>query len=277
MQYKRLYISADIEGVTGVVTSEQANKTGFEFQLAREWMTNEVNAVCEAAFEAGIEEIVVSDSHGTGQNLLLDQLPKSGVQVVRSWPRPLGMMEGIDQHFDGAVLLGYHTSANHERGLLAHTFSGVIRDIRLNGNSASESVVSAAIASHFNVPVILATGDDAYTEHVEDVFDDIEVATVKWAYSSTSARTLLPHQGCALIAEKTTAALKRLQDFKPYQINTPIKVEVDFIKRKPVETLCYLPELERISATALAFEADDMVEVSRILKGLYTCGGALLK
>ena len=66
---QRLYISADIEGVAGVVTNEQTTIAGFEYQQAREWMTAEVNAACAAAFAHGIDEIVVSDSHGQGQNL----------------------------------------------------------------------------------------------------------------------------------------------------------------------------------------------------------------
>ena len=105
MNYKRLYISSDIEGVAAVASSEQTGVSGFEYQRAREWMTNEVLAACESAFECGIEEIVISDSHGNAQNLLPDLLPDK-VQLVRGWPRPLGMMEGIDQgEFDAAYYL----------------------------------------------------------------------------------------------------------------------------------------------------------------------------
>ena len=85
---KSLYISADIEGIAGVVNVNQCIPGQFEFEQAREWMTAEVVAACDAAFASGIDEIVVSDSHGNGQNLLLDKMPEN-VQVVRSWPRPL--------------------------------------------------------------------------------------------------------------------------------------------------------------------------------------------
>lgn len=105
----KLYISADMEGVVGVVTGDQLGPSGFEYQRFREFMTQEVNTAIEAAFEAGATEIVVSDSHGNGENLLLERLP-ANVVVVRSWPRPLSMMEGIDASFDGAIFLGYHTS-----------------------------------------------------------------------------------------------------------------------------------------------------------------------
>lgn len=276
MQHKRLYISADIEGVAGVVTQQQTTITGFEFQQAREWMTNEVLAVCEAAFESGVKEIVVSDSHGSGQNLLLNTFPR-GVQIVRSWPRPLGMMEGIDHgKFDAAVLLGYHTGASDMRGVLAHTLSSrAFRDISFNGSSVSETIISAAIASHFCVPIIMASGDDAYTEHAQSVFKDVEVATVKWVCSATSARTLMPSESCQLIKRKTLLALKRIEYFSPYEITFPIRVDVDFSNSRVAELMAYLPMFERTTATNIQFEGKNMILISRILKFLSQCGGAM--
>jgi len=101
----KIYISADMEGVVGAVTAEQLGPTGFEYQRFREFMTQEVNAAIEAAFEAGATEIVVSDSHGNGQNLLIEKLPKN-ILLVRAFPRPLMMMQGIDATFAGVIFLG---------------------------------------------------------------------------------------------------------------------------------------------------------------------------
>jgi D-amino peptidase len=272
MLHNRLYISADIEGVAGVVSREQAVPEGFEYQQAREWMTNEVLAACEAAFECGIKEIVISDSHGNGQNLLLDKLPPN-VQLVRSWPRPLCMMEGIEQgQFDGVLLLGYHPGATDLRGVLSHTLSGVgIKEMKLNGKTASETVISAATAAHFNVPVIMVSGDDAYAEHARSVLD-VETATVKWACSTTSTRTLLPQSACELIRQSVKQALDRLDDFKPYAIETPVVVDIDCVRRKASELLAYLPMFKRTSATAIQFEGKDMIEVSQVLMFLIACG-----
>jgi D-amino peptidase len=273
MLHNRLYISADIEGVAGVVSREQIIPEGFEYQQAREWMTNEVIAACEAAFECGIKEIIISDSHGNGQNLLLDKLPPN-VQLVRSWPRPLCMMEGIEQgQFDGALLLGYHPGATDPRGVLSHTLSGAgIKEVKLNGKIASETVISAATAAHFNVPVIMVSGDDAYAEHAHSVVGDVETATVKWACSTTSTRTLLPQNACELISQSVKQALGRLDDFKPYAIETPVVVDVDCTSRKASELLAYLPMFKRTSATGIQFESKDMIEVSQALMFLIACG-----
>src|SRR5688500_19697532 len=149
----KIYISADMEGVVGVVTSEQLGPRGFEYARFREFMTQEVNAAIEAAFEAGATEIVVSDSHGNGQNLLIEKLPKN-ILLVRSWPRPLLMMQGIDETFAGAIFLGYHTGTTNPTGVRAHTMSSArLADVRLKGVSVSGAGFNAAIAGDFNVPV----------------------------------------------------------------------------------------------------------------------------
>ena len=105
-----------MEGLTGVVTGEQLGPSGFEYDRFRQIMTDEVNATIEAAREAGATEFLVSDSHGNGQNLLIEQLPED-VMIVRSWPRELGMMHGIDESFDGVIFIGYHASTSNSAGV----------------------------------------------------------------------------------------------------------------------------------------------------------------
>ncbi|MGH7480895.1 MAG: M55 family metallopeptidase, partial [Longimicrobiales bacterium] len=117
-----VFISADMEGVAGAVTGEQLGPGGFEYQRFREFMTAEVLAAIEAARSAGATEILVADAHGNGQNLLIERLPND-IEIVRSWPRPLMMMQGIDSTFDAAIFLGYHASTTNPEGVRAHTMS----------------------------------------------------------------------------------------------------------------------------------------------------------
>jgi D-amino peptidase len=135
----KLYISVDMEGVVGVVSGDHLGPGGFEYQQAREWTTREVLAAIEAARDEGVTEILISDSHGNGENLLIDMLPED-VVVVRSWPRPLEMMEGIDSTFDAAIFIGYHAGTTNPDGVRAHTISsGRLADVRLNGVSMMEA------------------------------------------------------------------------------------------------------------------------------------------
>jgi D-amino peptidase len=156
----KVYISADLEGVAGAVTPEQLGPEGFEYSRFREHMTAEVLAAIEGARAAGATEILVSDSHGNGQNLLLDRFPEE-VTIIRSWPRPLMMMAGIDSSFDAAIFIGYHAATTTPAGVRAHTLSSArLAAVELNGKPMSEAGLNAAIAGHFGVPVVMISGDD---------------------------------------------------------------------------------------------------------------------
>jgi D-amino peptidase len=271
----KIYISADMEGITGVVTDEQLGPAGFEYQRFREFMTAEVNAAIEAAFTAGATEILVSDSHGNGQNLLIEKLPKN-VQIVRSWPRPLMMMQGIDETFDGVICIGYHSSTTNPEGVRAHTMSSAtLADVRLNGVSVPEAGINAAIAGHFNVPIIMISGDDAVAKEVTALLGNIEAAIVKWAYGFHSAKTMTPAAGIDLIREKVKKTVGRIKEFKSYKLKTPIEVEVRFKNYRPAEVLAYLPNVQRMDAHSIKFIGKDMIEASKFLEFVITYNPAL--
>ena len=262
----KVYISADMDGIAGVVSPYKLGPTGFEYQRFREFMTQEVAAACEAAFAAGATEIVVADAHGNGQNLLIEKLPAQ-VTVVRAWPRPLMMMQGIDESFAGAIFLGYHTGTTNTSGVRAHTISSArLTDIQLNGRSMPEAGINAAIAGHFNVPVIMVSGDDAAVAETQALVGDVERAVVKWASGFHSARTLTPSVAQALIRDKVTRAVKRLRDFKPYKLQTPVRLDIRFKNYRPAEVLSYLPIVERTDAHAVRFQGRDMIEVSKFIE-----------
>jgi len=262
----KIYISADMEGVVGVVTADQLGPQGFEYNRFREFMTEEVKAAVEAAFEAGATEIVVSDSHGNGENLLIEKLPKN-LTIVRSWPRPLMMMEGIDETFDGVIFIGYHASTNNPAGVRAHTISSArLADVRLNGTSMPEAGINAAIAGHFNVPVIMISGDDVIVKEATDLLGNIEGATVKWAVSFHAAKTLTPEMAYALIREKIKKAIARIKEFKPYKIKEPVTLDVRFKAYRPSELLAYLPIVQRTDSHSIRFVGKDIVEVSKFLE-----------
>jgi D-amino peptidase len=262
----KVYISADMEGVAGVVTGEQLGPQGFEYPRFREFMTNEVLAAIEGARAAGATEILVSDSHGNGQNLLIEKFPKD-VQIVRAWPRPLMMMEGIDATFDAVLFVGYHTSTTNPEGVRAHTMSSAnFADIRLNGISVPEAGLNAAIAGHFGVPVALITGDAAIVKEARALLGDVEGAIVKWPLGFHSARTVTPDASCELIKEKARSAVARTGVFKPYRLKTPVELELRFKNYRPAEVLAYLPNVERADAHTIRFRGKDILEVARFLE-----------
>jgi D-amino peptidase len=266
----KIYISADMEGVVGVVTGEQLGPQGFEYTRFREFMTQEVNAAIEAAFEAGAAEIVISDSHGNGQNLLIEKLPKN-VLLVRAWPRPLMMMQGIDETFAGVIFIGYHTGTTNPQGVRAHTISSArLADVRLNNLAMSEAGINAAIAGHFNVPVIMVSGDEAVVKETTALLGNVEGAVVKWASGFHSAKTLMPEAAYQLIRHKVKTAMGRIKEFKPYKVSTPVRLDVRFKNYRPSEVLSYLPIVERTDAHSIRFTGKDMVDVSKFLEFIVT-------
>lgn len=269
-QNLKIYISSDMEGVVGVVTNEQLGPQGFEYARFREFMTQEVKAAIEGAFAGGATGVVVGDSHGNGQNLLIEKLP-ANVLVVRSWPRPLGMMQGIDETFAGAIFLGYHTATTNLDGVRAHTLSSArLTDVRLKGVSVSEAGINAAIAGHFNVPVIMVSGDDAVVKETTALLGNIEGAVVKWASGFHSAKTMTPDASYALIRETARKAVSRIREFKPYKLNGPIELDVRFKNYRPSEVLSYLSIVQRTDAHSIRFVAKDILEVSKFLTFINT-------
>ena len=261
----KIYISADMEGVVGAVTGEQLGPGGFEYEKFRQFMTNEVNAAIDAARAAGATEFVVSDSHGNGQNLLIDQLPVD-VTVIRSWPREHSMMAGIDETFDGVIFIGYHASTNNTRGVRAHTMSSAnITSVRLNGMTMTEGSINAAIAGHFGVPVIMVSGGDIAVAENQVIIGDIEGAVVKWASGFHSARTLTPEAGYEVIRTRTKSAIDRIADFRPYVLETPIELELSLKHYQPVELLAYLSNVEKVNSHTIRFVGEDITEVTNFL------------
>jgi len=263
---KKIYISADLEGVVGAVTGEQLGPGGFEYNRFREFMTAEVNAAITAARAAGATEILVADSHGNGQNLLIEKLPKD-VKLIRSWPRPLGMMEGIDSSFDGVIFTGYHASTDNTEGVRAHTFSSArLTSVKINGKVMTEGSWNAAVAGEFGVPVIMIAGDDAAVNEVKALIGNAEGAIVKESISFHSAKSLHPEAAYDLIAEKTSYAVKNIKKYKPYKIKGPLTVSVSFKHYQPSQILSYLKMFKRTNSHTIEFKAKDMIEASHIMR-----------
>lgn len=262
----KVHISVDMEGIAGVVTGDQIGPQGFEYGRFRDFMTKEALAAVAAAKEAGATEIVVADAHGNGENLLVEQFP-ADVKIVRSWPRKLQMMGGLDQSFDAAVFIGYHASTTNPTGVRAHTFSSAtLTKVTLNGVEMSEGSWNAAIAGHFNVPIVMASGDDAAIAEIKKLVGNLEGVESKKSLGFHSALTLTPQAVQALIGPAVKAGLSRRATLTPYKPAGPIVVEVTFKHYLPAEVLAYLPMFERASAHSVRFRAKDMVEAASVME-----------
>ena len=266
----KIYISADMEGIAGVASADQLSPASFEYQRAREWMTAEVLAAIQGAREAGATEFVVSDSHGNGESLLIDRFPSDvPVNIVRSFPRPLGMMEGIDSSFAAVIFVGYHASTSSLTGVRAHTISSaLLTRIALNGVAQSEAGINAAIAAQFGIPVVMITGDDQIVAETKQRLGNLEGVAVKRAIGFHSTSTLTPEVAQAQIRQRARVAVQRRAEMKAYAVTRPVTLDVSMKNYRPVELLGYLPNVQRIDSHTVRFIGKDMIEVSKFLEFL---------
>jgi len=263
---RKIFISVDMEGITGVVQPAQLDPDGFEYQRAREWMTGEVNAAITGIRAAGPAEIVVCDSHGNGQSVLIDKLPDD-VRIVRGFPRPLEMLQGIDASFAAAMFIGYHGSEWMAGAVRSHTISSArLLGIRLNGMEVSEGIFNAALAGHFGVPVALISGDRLAVTQLQKVVPAAEGAVVKEPYGYHSAMTVTPARGQALIRDAAQRAMTKLGSLQAYRITAPIALEVGFKLTIDAERAAYVPGLERADAHNVKGSFRDLVEISKLLQ-----------
>lgn len=260
-----ILIVADMEGVTGVVTGDQLGPGGFEYERFRRFMTEEVLAAMAGARAAGAGRILVADSHGNGENLLIEMLPDDA-RVIRSWPRPLGMLEGVDQDIDGVLFVGFHAGTTNPDGVRAHTNSSAnLTDLQIGGTSVPEAVWGAAIAGQYGVPVLMLAGDDAIAAEALAALPHLQTAVVKRAISFHAADSLTPAAGQALIRETAERAVRNRAAAPPYRVAGPVEVTVRFKHYQPSQLLALLPMFERPDAHAIRYRAADMREASMIL------------
>lgn len=261
----KVYISVDMEGIAGVVTADQLGPEGFEYERFRHFMTNETLAAVRAAKAAGATDILIADSHGNGESLLIEEFPRD-VRIIRSWPRHGGMMAGLDSTFSAAMMIGYHASASSTAGVRAHTISSAtFTRVAINGQDISEGALGAAQAGAMGVPVVFMSGDDVATRELRDRIGNIVTVETKKALSFHSAETLTPAESVARIEAGVRSALSRVREFKPYTVTTPVTLELSYKNYAAAELFSYLPGMERVGSRTVRYVAKSVAEAVDII------------
>ena len=257
----KVFISVDMEGITGVVNSEEVNRTGKDYDYFRALMAKETNAAIEGALEAGATEILVRDSHGSARNILPEMLHE-GARLLRDWSGGfMSMMEGIDASYDAVVFIGYHAKAGTPNALLEHTMSSAnITDVVINGVSLPEAGINALIAGYYDVPVVFISGDDAVCKQAKDLFGTIETVAVKEGIGN-AALNLHPEVAREHIRSGVSKSLQNLDTYKPYKLKSPYKLELTLKNEILVHQKSYYPGAKRTGDWELTYEHADLMEV----------------
>ncbi|HVH56481.1 MAG TPA: M55 family metallopeptidase [Vicinamibacterales bacterium] len=265
---KKVFISADMEGISGISGSDQLSATGAEYNRSRKMMADDVNAAVRGARRGGATEIVVNDSHGSMRNLRLEDLEGDDVRLISHSFKRSGMMEGLDESFDSVIFIGYHAKAGNPGGLFAHTGSGVLRDVRVNGQSVGEGGLNTMVAAWYGVPVALVTGDDVAVTQVAEVATLAKTVAVKRAINPRAVE-LRPFR--VVHREIEEGAYEGVRDAKKFapQRSASYKVEVQFQEVAIPEVAQSIPTMTRPSADTIAFTADSMPKAYTLIRLLY--------
>lgn len=256
----KVFISVDMEGISGLVSGEETGKEGRDYGLFRQLMTEETNAAIEGALQAGATEIVVRDAHGSALNILPHLLNPEAF-LIREWSQgPLDMMEGIDQTFDAVFFIGYHAQAGTPDAVLKHTITGTIYDLKLNGKVVPEAGLNAAIAGYFGVPVALVTGDLAVTLQAKEILGDVSTVAVKEGIGK-AGKMIHPEKARKLIKAAAAEALKNLARYKPFKLTSPVTMEITFTKEDLAAKASWIPGAKKTGNRSVAFTHDDFIEV----------------
>ena len=262
----KIYISADMEGVTGVTHSQDVIPGRSQYERFRGLLTADVNAAIEGAAQGGATEFLVNEAHDGMRNILLEDLdPRAEVIVAQR--KPLSMMQG----FEGAGLVffvGYHARAGTE-GVLSHTFDSptVVTGVWLNGEPCSEARMNATLAGLRGIPVGLVTGDDLVCAEAESLYAGVQTARVKTAVDRYTARCLSPQAAQERIREAARRATGG-GDLTPYAPEPPYTFAVEFATASSAASVLFFPGLERVDDRRVSWTHEDYETAFKMFIGV---------
>ncbi len=264
---KKVYISADMEGISGIVGDDQVSAGGAEYARSRKLMAEDVNAAVRGAIAGGATEVVVNDSHGGQRNILPEDLDPSARLITHSFKR-YGMMEGLDETFDAVLFIGYHAKADTPGGLFAHTGSGVVRDVQIDGRSVGEGGMNTLLAGWYGVPVVLVTGDDVAVAQVREVATAARGVVVKRAINVRAAELMPLREARREIEASARMAVAEAKKSAPTRPSS-VRVRLRYRNFTYPEIAEAFPAIKRVEPDTIEFTATTMPEAYRLIRVLY--------
>lgn len=272
MKKMKVFISIDLEGISGLVQWDSADR-----QIERELITAEANAAIAGAFDGGATDVLVTEAHGNMRNILPEKIDHRA-SFISGQPKPKNHMSGIDSSFRAALLIGYHSKAGTLNGVMAHTFTGSIFSLKFNDMELGEIGTDAAIAGHYDVPVVMVTGDKAACLEARELLGEVETVSVKEGISRSSAKCTAPPSARRLIregAKRVIASLSANSNQKPFKIKSPVRTEITFTDPSYADCVSNMPFVERIDGRKIAFKAPDMIQSFELFNSIQFLAGVV--
>ncbi len=249
----KIYITADIEGVTGITHRDESIRSHREYPQFRDRMTAEVTSACEAALEAGASEIWIKDAHGSGRNILAERLPRQ-TRLIRGWSgHPYAMVQELDDSFAALLFVGYHSAATSGGNPLSHTFTGLFNRLELNGECLSEFRVNSLTGRSLGVPSVFLSGDQALCEEARRYEPALTtVATLRGIGHST----ISPHPTESLEAIRSGVIHALAERPAPGEMPDSFRLDIRFRAQMDAHRFSFYPGAEAIADDTVRFQTD---------------------
>lgn len=257
----KVYMSIDLEGICGTTHWDEVTRGSERYPEYQRQMTAETAAACSAAFAAGATQVYVRDGHDSAKNIIAAELPESTV-LIRGWSRhPYMMMQELDQSFDAAMMIGYHSLGGSPGNPLAHTMSNTrVSTVTINGLPTSEFLINSYTAASEKVPVVFVSGDQALCDHASELIPAIKTVAVKYG-TGDSTVNMHPQTARREIAETVKDALSR--DLSNCLLPLPESFEVAITYTSCMEAYknSFFPGAKLAAPNMIRFDSTDYFEV----------------
>ncbi len=265
-----------MEGVAGIVKSEQTVIKGKDYERARRWLTGEVNAVIDEALACGAEEVLVNDSHGDMCNILIDELNPRAT-LISGTHKPMSMMQGIEKGFDAVAFVGYHSRMGTRGAVIDHTMWGsVVNEFRINGRLFGETGINALVAGYYKTPVVLVCGDDKTVAEAKRFLGRVETVAVKRGITRYAAESLHPEEAQRRIKEAARRAFENLKRFKPFIIRKSLKLTIRFTNSGMADGAAIIPQVRRVDAFNVEYRSKGILDLYHMFQVIIMMGATAL-
>ena len=272
----KLFLSTDFEGTSGIVDWDQIMKGSAEYEQGRYLLTNEVNAVIHGALEAGADEFVVNDSHSTMRNLHPQDLAGRAT-LITGKHKPMYMMEGLDDSFDGIFFVSYHGSIGSEHAVLSHTYNPrAIWEVRINDEIIGESGVNALVAAHYHVPIIFVSGDEVTANEAESIAPQAEKIVVKQSLNRFAAVHLHPEVACELLQAGARRAVEQLEKMSTPDFTLPVELQITFLVADMADMALWIRGVERVAPRTVKVVGANLLDLYRTFVTIVTLTRSLV-
>ncbi len=245
----------DAEGVGGVCRQEQTDPKDAEM---RELLTGEINAAVTGFFAGGATDVFVWDGHDGSATLSTLTIDSRAHLIMGSLPKNMLM----ERHYSAVAFVGQHARANTPGGVMAHSYSSLgIQNILMNGKPVGEIETRTALAGWFNIPVIFLSGDQAAATQLRQIDPEAETAVVKEGLGNYTCISLSAAAARKLIQERAAASMTKIAAIRPYRLEGPTTIEVEYTSRNALPPDTVLPVgAEVVDARTIRYHGDNFLE-----------------